>query len=571
MLLPIGQSDAGPVSLDLNKLVDTRALLQANSGGGKSYLLRVLIEQAAQQVQSVVLDWEGEFFTLREKLDVLLVGDQGEIPAEPKAAGLLARRLLERRVSAVIDLSSLDLAGRRRYVRLFCESLLSVPRQLWRPLLVAIDEAHMLCPERSAGESEATAAVIGLMCQGRKRSFCGVLATQRLSKLHKDAAAEANNVFIGRTGLDLDQQRAGDLLGLSKPGRLELRTLDAGEWFAFGPAIDLPGVTRFQAAKAQTTHLRAGQRHMATPPAASAAIKGHLSELAELAKEADAEIKDLADAKKQLAELQRQLRAKAPAAADPKAIEAAEQRGEARGRKAAQVELQQAQGLIRDREGRLSKIETLAHLNGAATADLSSRNIPRTPAQPIERKPVERPAGKTGGKHATDYSEPTGDLTGPERRILNAIAWLESLGIDAPQQVAVAFLAGYSVGGGAFNNPRGSLNTKGLVQYVPGGRIKLTEAGTSLADLPDVALTTDELQTRVMEKLPGPERKILQVLLEIYPDDIGNEELAERSGYSQGGGAFNNPRGRLRSLGLVDYPSPGRVVACPVLFLEGVR
>jgi DNA helicase HerA-like ATPase len=61
------------------------------------------------------------------------------------------------------------------------------------------------------------------MSQGRKRGFAGIIATQRLSKLHKDAAAEANNVIIGRTWLDADQVRAGDALGLSKADRLKLR------------------------------------------------------------------------------------------------------------------------------------------------------------------------------------------------------------------------------------------------------------------------------------------------------------------------------------------------------------
>ena len=40
------------------------------------------------------------------------------------------------------------------------------------------------------------------MSQGRERGYAGIIATQRLSKLHEDAAAEANNVIIGRTWLD---------------------------------------------------------------------------------------------------------------------------------------------------------------------------------------------------------------------------------------------------------------------------------------------------------------------------------------------------------------------------------
>jgi DNA helicase HerA-like ATPase len=68
------------------------------------------------------------------------------------------------------------------------------------------------------------------MSQGRKRGYAGIIATQRLSKLHKDAAGEANNVIIGRTWLDADQARAGDALGLSKIDRLKLRDLDQGEF-----------------------------------------------------------------------------------------------------------------------------------------------------------------------------------------------------------------------------------------------------------------------------------------------------------------------------------------------------
>jgi DNA helicase HerA-like ATPase len=61
------------------------------------------------------------------------------------------------------------------------------------------------------------------MSQGRTRGHAGIIATQRLSKLRKDAAAEANNVLIGRTWLDADQVRAEDALGLTKVDRVKLR------------------------------------------------------------------------------------------------------------------------------------------------------------------------------------------------------------------------------------------------------------------------------------------------------------------------------------------------------------
>jgi DNA helicase HerA-like ATPase len=185
----------GKLELDLPTLVDTRLLIQANSGGGKSWLLRLIAERAG--IQTIVLDNEGEFASLREAVDVLLVGATGELPANPRHAALLARRLLEYKVSAVVDLYELKLVERRRFVKLFLESLIHLPRDLWRPTLVILDEAHIYCPERGSGEAESTEAVISLMSQGRKRGYAGVIATQRLSKLHKDAAAEANWSYPG--------------------------------------------------------------------------------------------------------------------------------------------------------------------------------------------------------------------------------------------------------------------------------------------------------------------------------------------------------------------------------------
>lgn len=44
---------------DPGVLADTRMLVQANSGGGKSWLLRRLCEQSAPHIPFIVLDYEG--------------------------------------------------------------------------------------------------------------------------------------------------------------------------------------------------------------------------------------------------------------------------------------------------------------------------------------------------------------------------------------------------------------------------------------------------------------------------------------------------------------------------------
>src|SRR6185295_17117739 len=95
------------IGIDLSKLIESRLLVQANSGGGKSWAIRRIIEQSFGNVQIIILDPEGEFTNLREKYDFVLAGKEGDAPADSRSAALLARRLLELKTSAIVDLYEL--------------------------------------------------------------------------------------------------------------------------------------------------------------------------------------------------------------------------------------------------------------------------------------------------------------------------------------------------------------------------------------------------------------------------------------------------------------------------------
>ncbi|MBL8753673.1 MAG: DUF87 domain-containing protein [Planctomycetes bacterium] len=525
----------GPnVAIDVDRLVVSRLLLQANSGGGKSWALRRLLEQTHGKVQHLVLDIEGEFHTLRERFDyVLAARTGGDTLADVRSAGVLARRLLELGVSAIVDLYELKAHDRIRFVRLFLEALIDAPRSLWHPALVVVDEAHHFCPQ--AGQAESAAAVIDLMTRGRKRGFCGVLATQRLSKLHKDAAAEANCKLIGRATLDVDLKRAADELGFSsREDVARIRALPPGRFFAMGPGLS-DQVVEVQVGDVVTTHPRAGRGNAPVPPPREK-VQKVLAQLADLPKQADEEIRTLQQAQAEVVKLRRELAAK-PAAPSP------------------QVERVEVPVL---KDSQLRRVEVLAEKAAAVSAVMAAAAeqlrgmLPaRTPTPPGAVRPAPK-ATQAEPRRVAPAAAGDGDpITGPEQRILDAIAWLEATNQQQAQdQAAVAFLAGYTVGGGAFNNPRGRLNTRGLIEY-RGGNLALTDAGRAAAAVPSEVLTSAELHERVLARLPGPEARILRVLLVAYPDDVENDELARAAGYEPGGGAFNNPRGRLRSLGLV--------------------
>lgn len=83
----------------------------------------------------------------------------------------------------------------------------------------------------------------------------------------------------------------------------------------------------------------------------------------------------------------------------------------------------------------------------------------------------------------------------------------------------------------------------------------------------------EQTHGRIQQLVIDPEGEFftLRPLLESYPEPLSYEDLAAAAGYTAGAGAFNNPRGRLRSLGLIEYDPPGHARARSILFLDGGR
>lgn len=547
------------ISIDLQSLVESRLLIQANSGSGKSWLIRRILEQSHGKVQQIVLDLEGEFSTLREKFDYVLVGKGGDVPASIKTAALLAQKLLELNVSAIIDLYELPAHERKHFAKLFLESMINAPKELWHNCLVFIDETHFFCPEK--GESEAAGAVIDLATRGRKRGYCAILATQRISKLSKDAAAECNNKLIGRSSQDIDMKRAADELGFIGREQINsLRTLKPGEFYVFGPAVSNE-VQKTTIGAVQTSHPKVGSRSFIKVEPPTDKIKSALKRMADLPREAEKKITTEKELREEIIRLKRErvrpVDEKMIQARIKSAIEATEKVYKLENKKLG-IALEQigkiVSTLVRNKQKEIC-VSTGIHIK-----EIPARYTDTAHTRPVKKELI-----------ISNMKLPLGNddthLTNPERRILNAIAWMESIGIDEPEQTAVAFLAGYTYGGGAFNNPKGALRSKGLVEY-RGPRIILTEAGRDLSTTPEEALTTEQLHEKVLSILPAPAQKLLKPLLEVYPDSLTNDELAGRAGYAPNAGAFNNPRGRLRSLGLIEYLSGGQVRAKSLLFLE---
>jgi hypothetical protein len=618
------------VKLDVDLVLRTRLLIQGGSGSGKSWLLRRLAEQLFGKLPVIIIDPEGEFATLREQFGYVLVGQGGETPADVRSAGLVAHKLLELHASAVCDIYEMKPAARHQWVRLFLEALVDAPKSLWQPAVIIVDEAHLFAPEKGHGESsEASDAMIALTTRGRKRGFAPVFATQRLGKLGKDAAAELQNVIIGRTFIDIDRDRAVDTLGVSKGKHgeaaafsHELKTLPEGHFWAFGPAVTLERQL-VKVGPVQTTHPKLGSsKHAAEPPPAPDKVKALLPKLADLPQQAEKKALTEKELRAQLAEKDRHIRELEKATPVSAVLRSAPDKPiltdadrellqKVAGKLDSITDLARAKWVDAIEEVKRSVLEavTVGHAeviaarSGLVEAFNKSldakqlqkvfekvRNVPTS--APSTRQPTRelsvpggartisagppRQAGRSsnGARPAVvDLAGSNGhhDLTGPELKILTSIAELRALALYPADKLQVGLLAGYTnVRSGGFSEPLGSLVQRGFVASPRAGILEITDAGASAIGTVTPPTTPEEMQARVMVKLTGPEQKILRVLLEAYPQGMTKDDLGAAAGYTNiRSGGFSEPLGRLSTLGLVHRPDRGVVAASPVLFLEG--
>lgn len=601
----IGKSGHKDVAFDLELLLRTRLLVQANSGGGKSFLLRRLAEQLFGKVQVLLIDREGEFATLREKFGYVLIGQGGDAPADIRSARLLAEKLLELRASTVFDLYEAFRSrpgDRRAWVRAFLDGLVDAPKALWHDVVVIVDEAHQFCPQEtpkaaSMNEREIISgckdAMISLATVGRKRGLCAIWATQRLAKLDKDASAELFNRLVGMTVEDVDVDRAVDLMSVSRDEKPEfkkrLRDLEPGNFFAFGRAISKERLL-VKVGGVVTTHPEPGfQKHGNEPPPPPEKVRALLPKLKDLPKEVETRAKTEAELRQEIRSLKAQLvtrpTVQAPAIqARPSKPEAV--RVEVPVIPAAQlVRLERAMDAADRAAGKAQ--EALGGLRGfldliranVRKIDLASKQPLRGPVsmereikdrihaiiQPPPVTPFHRKANEPA---AQDNGEALA-LPSLAKRILKALLTFESFGISEVRRSWVAGWLSVSYTSGGFRNMLGFLRSGGLITYPTNDTLLMTGEGRGAAPLPDVDHDTSAILEHCLRAVASQEAKILRVVHGAYPESVSRIQVAENLNVSPTSGGFRNSLGGLRTAGMITYPDTESLRCAVWMFTVG--
>lgn len=566
----LGSNDSGDLIFDLDLALKGRLLIQGSSGSGKSETVKKICYVTKDDIQSIIIDPESEYSQLRSEMPFLLVGPGGEVPATLDTAELVAHRLLETGVSAILALLELG-HQRREWVRRFLVALDTAPVALRRETLLFVDEAHIFAMESGNNLDGVGMAVADIASRGRKRGIGIIVVTQRLALLSNHIIGLCENLLIGRTGL-IDAPRTAKLFAKSgTEGRnfiKEIGRVSDGQFYAYGRAFSLLEPTLYQIERVPGTTLAKASKHgQRQAPPTPEQIRSLLPRFEDFPKEAqqkaDTEDQlrmDLSLARSRIAELEkpgkagipkipneeiRKMREKLEVLAQGVKEAQAHAKAEAASRSRAvdllakvRELLSQVETALQSGEAPEDRSDTLAETFRVAKSILQPPAESSVPAKPVVRREVIEPANGSD------------DLKFGEQKILDAIAYMEAVGIADPEQSVIAMLAGYTAASSSFRNPRGALNTKGLIT-VGSGKISLTLEGRGRANTMEIERTNEAIQNAVLERLKAGERRLLKNLVDVWPAAMTGQELADASNYALTSSSFRNPRGALKSMGFI--------------------
>lgn len=189
-------------------------------GGGKTYGAQKLFELLyGSEVQCVALDPVGNWWNLRSSADgkgaglpvYVFGGPHGDIPLEVTAGAFIARVVVDRGISVVLDVSRFRKGERKRFMTDFAEEFFHLKKDAVSPVHLFVEEAHVFVPQKpQKGEERMLGAMEDLVRIGRNYGIGCSLISQRAASVNKDVLTQVECLFAFQTSSAQDRRALKD-------------------------------------------------------------------------------------------------------------------------------------------------------------------------------------------------------------------------------------------------------------------------------------------------------------------------------------------------------------------------
>jgi len=529
---------AASLSLPLDAVTQKIAWL-GRTGSGKTFGCKRMVEQMLRaNAQVVILDGSGGWAGLRLGPKAFKIpvfgGLYGDIPLEPTAGALIADVIVDRRLSVVLDVSQMLDAERTRFATAFAQRFFQRQKASPSAVHLVLEECQDFVPENcQRGEEQMLHQFQRLAKQGRPHGIGISFISQRPQEISKKALNQAECVFAFQ--MNGPHERKALQYWLTDKGfngqladvlpRLEIGHpyVWSPQWLKISEVVRILPIDSRDTSKTPEVGRRGSKKKRETlKPIDLKALKVAMAETIERVKTEDPKElnKQIAELKKELG-IAKQDAQKKPASA-PKRVEVQV------------VSEKMAKRLEKALDSMKTTTESMLGLVDKLKEAIAPVRFQKT--QPTVSQTTSRGKSAVNGVkkklQLTEKYRPNRDANGDskalpagERVVLTAIAQHP----DGVTREQLTVLTGYK------SSTRNAyvlrLSNSGFVEPGVNGTIVATPAGIDeLGDFSPLP-TGRYLLEYWLERLPAGERKILEIVSEIYPGSIERSELDEPTGF----------------------------------------
>lgn len=518
---------------------------------GKTYAAKGIVEQLLDaDVPPIIVDPIGRWRYLKMAGDdskhpkgykiVVAGGEQPDLPLTVQSVAEIVRAAIRENIPLVLDLydRNLSKADWRRIVQIVFRTLMYENKGVRH---IVMEEAAEFVPQKVM-DGETYAEVEKVVRMGGNVSLGVTLINQRAQEVNKAVLDLCVNVLL------LKQRGAHAIDSLEKqieklsPDQVaevirSLPKLGAGDGWLFTPDREEP--RRIQTGPIRSFHpdRRRPQLSARAVQARTTDTEDFVSRLAGVLEEVIAETKanDPAQLRRRIAELEKQLKAPAKAAAPAPAVDvkAIAEKSFREGRALATRECRA--GFRELLKGLRVQVNDAVSKTGERMALIEPSDkqvsIPAEFFKMEERKGPKRAevVPHANGKTTIEWgsaSAPGAALSKGEATILQALITLPG----ATSREGLSVLTGYKRS--SRNEYVRQLSVRGFVND-NGDTITVTEAGRAAMPNAEPLPTGEKLRQFWLQNLSTGERKLLEMLIEAYPDSIPRDGGFEQAGYKR--------------------------------------
>lgn len=550
---------AEQVEITPDEIAEDGCVVLGSKRSGKSNTVALLVESLIPHFPFAIADAHDEYWGLREKFPLLIVGHtkskMADLRIAPEQAAAVAEFAYTNRRSVLLELLMFEEDERELLMMGFFSRLWDLAIEQRKSFGIVLEEAQNVVPEGMV-KSPLLKKMKQIVLEGGKFGLGIILATQTTTEISKTVLKQMRIRILHRVNDYSDIQRYQTNTPLP-PKEVEAIVRDLAQ----GEAIFVRGsqTQRVMVRKRETFHVGSTPLVNTTPPPLQPIDAAMLEQLQASLQPADKveasngapDHRDrvIADLRRQVAAGPKVERIEVPVLTDEQAA-----RLDDLCRQQADMAVQLAIFM--------EAVGTVLRPFQAPISDEEDQEMP----EPAVHHPAAMKSRPVPAAAPADTPAHQGLLTSSSN-LLNILARHHPTRLTINQ---LAALADYSPSGGAFRSAIKQLRDLELIVQAD-GLISLSEEGarqTGARTLHDLSPT--EILAIWINVLPTPAPRLLAHLVSLYPRRATTESLAEALNYSPKGGAFRTGLKLLRDNGLIDVDRD-RLRAAEMFFEERVN